>query len=158
MMSVTETAYRDAISRFLSGVTVITTRHGSETQGITATAVASVTLQPPTLLVCLNRQSATCRTLIDSGAFADNVLSASQQALAQRFATKQPDKFAGVATTAGISGAPLLNGALAHLECRVSAQNDVGTHRIFFGEVINVTVAEGAPLGYFRGGFSTLAT
>ena len=155
-MSVTETDYRDAISRFLSGVTVITTRHGSEIQGITATAVTSVTLQPPTLLVCLNRQSATCRTLIESGQFAVNVLGANQQDLAQRFATKQPDKFAGVPTTAGVAGAPLITGALAHLECRVSAQNDVGTHRIFFGEVLSVAVAEGRPLGYFRGKFSAL--
>ncbi|MFZ9478837.1 MAG: flavin reductase [Gammaproteobacteria bacterium] len=156
-MSVTETAYRDAISRFLSGVTVITTSHGGEMQGITATAVASVTLQPPTLLVCLNRQSATCRTLIDSGLFAVNILQATQQELAQRFATKQPDKFAGVATMTGHSGVPLLSGALANLECRVSAQNDVGTHRIFFGEVLSVAVAEGVPLGYFRGKFSALA-
>ncbi|MFM8518384.1 MAG: flavin reductase family protein [Nevskiaceae bacterium] len=157
-MSVTETSYRDAISRFLSGVTVITTSHNGEAQGITATAVASVTLQPPTLLVCLNRQSATCQTLIDSGVFAVNILPATQQTLAQRFATKQPDKFAGVATTTGSSGAPLLIGALAHLECRVSAQNDVGTHRIFFGGVVSVAVAEGTPLGYFRGKFSTLAS
>lgn len=156
-MSVTESAYRDAISRFLSGVTVITTSHGGEMQGITATAVASVTLQPPTLLVCLNRQSATCRTLIDSGLFAVNVLHSNQQQLAQRFATKQPDKFAGVAMTTGTLGMPLLDGALAHLECRVSAQNDIGTHRIFFGEVVSVAVAEGTPLGYFRGKFSTLA-
>jgi flavin reductase (DIM6/NTAB) family NADH-FMN oxidoreductase RutF len=156
-MSVTETAYRDAVSRFLSGVTVITTCHGGEMQGITATAVASVTLQPPTLLVCLNRQSASCRTLIDSSLFAVNILQATQQELAQRFATKQPDKFAGVATTTGLSGVPLLTGALAHLECRVSAQNDVGTHRIFFGEVLNVAVAEGTPLGYFRGKFTALA-
>ncbi|MBU3672411.1 MAG: flavin reductase family protein [Sinobacteraceae bacterium] len=155
-MSVTETAYRDAISRFMSGVTVITTAHGGELQGITATAVSSVTLQPPTLLVCLNRQSATCRALIDSGLFAVNVLQSGQQELAQRFATKQPDKFAGIAMTTGSLGMPLLDGALAHLECRVSAQNDVGTHRIFFGEVVSVGVAEGTPLGYFRGKFATL--
>jgi flavin reductase (DIM6/NTAB) family NADH-FMN oxidoreductase RutF len=94
--------------------------------------------------------------LIESGSFALNVLGATQQELAQRFAAKQPDKFAGVPTIAGITGAPLITGALAHLECRVSAQNDVGTHRIFFGEVVSVAAAEGRPLGYFRGKFFAL--
>ena len=82
-MIVTASNYRDAISRFLTGITVVTTRQGTQAHGITASAVASVSLEPPTLLVCLNRQSATCEAIGRAGHFAVNVLAENQLALAQ---------------------------------------------------------------------------
>lgn len=163
-MTITAAAYRDAISRFLTGITVVTTRQGSQTHGITVSAVASVSLEPPTLLVSLNRQSSTCEAVSRAGHFAVNVLAENQLALARHFASKTPDKFSALSSgdTAhgwreGILGAPLLAGALAHLECRVTATSDVGTHRIFFGEVAAAEATEGLPLAYIRGQFTTLA-
>lgn len=161
-MSVSSSEYRNAISRFLTGVTVITTRHAGVDHGITASAVCSVTLEPPTLLVCLNRQSATCEAIIGSGQFCVNVLAEDQLSLARLFSTKSTDKFAEFVATTGASplhgafGSPVLPSALAALECRVTQHTDVGTHRIFFGEVLGVAAAEGEPLGYFRGQFTTL--
>jgi flavin reductase (DIM6/NTAB) family NADH-FMN oxidoreductase RutF len=155
-MTVSSTDYRSAISRFLTGVSVVTTRHDEQCHGITASALASVSLEPPTLLVCLNRHSATCQAVTAAGFFAVNILAAEQEPLAKHFAAKLADKFAGIATTPGISGAPLLDFCLAQLECRVSSHTDSGTHRIFFGEVLSTRVRDGQPLGYFRGGFSTL--
>lgn len=166
-MTVPSTDYRAAISRFLTGVTIVTTRHAGSAQGITASAVASVTLEPPTLLVCLNRQSGTCHAVSGSGVFAVHVLADHQLALAQHFASRMADKFAALPGTEASSGTrpgfrdsalgnPILDGVLAHLECRVSTQTDVGTHRIFFGEVVSVSVRDGSPLAYFRGQFATL--
>lgn len=163
-MTVNASTYRDAISRFLTGITVVTTRQGAQAHGITASAVASVSLEPPTLLVCLNRQSATCEAIGRVGRFAVNVLAEHQLALAQHFAGKATDKFSTLPSDDGtpgwhdgVLGVPLLAGTLAHLECRVASTSDVGTHRIFFGEVAAAQAADGTPLAYFRGRFLTLA-
>lgn len=163
-MTITATAYRDAISRFLTGITVVTTRYGTHTHGITVSAVASVSLEPPTLLVCLNRQSSTCEAVARAGHFVVNVLAEDQLALARHFASKTPDKFATLSSGdgtpgwhEGILGAPRLAVALAHLECRVASTGEVGTHRIFFGEVQAAQATDGLPLAYFRGQFTTLA-
>ena len=150
---VSTAAYRDAISRFLTGVTVVSTRHADVMHGITASAVASVTLEPPTVLICLNRQSATGHAVKACGHFAINVLNDSQQVLAKHFASKLEDKFAGIDHDTGVLGDPLLPQSLAQLECRVSSHADVGSHHVFFGEVVRVQVHDGAPLAYFRGRF-----
>jgi flavin reductase (DIM6/NTAB) family NADH-FMN oxidoreductase RutF len=151
--TVSSTDYRDAIGRFMTGVTVVSTRHAGAAHGITASAVASVTLEPPTVLICLNRHSATGHAVLESGHFILNILNDSQQALAKHFASKIEDKFADVPHEDGLLGDPLITPALAHLECRVSGHSDVGSHHVFFGEVIKVHTAEGAPLAYYRGRF-----
>ena len=151
--AVTTTDYRDAISRFLTGVTVVSTRHGGVAHGITVSAVASVTLEPPTVLICLNRQSATGHAVMASGHFAINVLNDAQHKLAQHFASRIEDKFADITHHNGLLGDPLIAQSLAHLECRVSSHSAVGSHHVFFGEVLKVQVSEGAPLAYYRGRF-----
>lgn len=151
--AVTTTEYRDAISRFLTGVTVVSTCHAGIRHGITVSAVASVTLEPPTVLVCLNRQSATGQAVLNSGHFALNILSDSQQSLAKHFASKIEDKFADVPHELGLFGDPLIACSLAQLECRVSHHTAVGSHHVFFGKVVKVQTTEGAPLAYYRGRF-----
>jgi flavin reductase (DIM6/NTAB) family NADH-FMN oxidoreductase RutF len=146
----------------LTGVTLVTTRHEGLAQGITASAVASVTLEPPTLLICLNRQSATCHAVSGAGRFCVHVLADDQLDLARHFASRTPDKFANLAelglgsTHDSPLGNPIVEGALAYLECRVATQTDFGTHRVFFGEVVSVDAREGSPLAYFRGQFASL--
>ena len=151
-----ESQFRQSLSLFATGVTVVTTQHAGQLQGITASAVASVSLQPPTLLICLNRQSSTCRTLTTSGAFCVNVLADAQQALGLRFASKTDDKFAGIEFLPGANGAPRIAGALAQLECTVTSMHEAATHNVFFGTVTQVHVADGQPLAYFRGSFTRL--
>jgi flavin reductase (DIM6/NTAB) family NADH-FMN oxidoreductase RutF len=118
-VAVSADEFRDVISHFATGVTVITAVDAGERFGSTASAVSSLSLEPPMLLVCLNRQSATGACVSRAGRFAVNILDEHQGELAKRFASKSPDKFAGIATTEGGSGEPLLGGALAHVECRV---------------------------------------
>ncbi len=157
-MPVDSAAYRNAISRFLTGVTIVTTVADDKPSGLTATAIASVTLEPPTLLACLNRHSSTCQAIIQAGRFTVNVLANDQTDLAKLFASRETDKFHRLAELGqGLEisdfGTPHLMGALTSIDCTVSATTDIGTHRIFFGEVQQVRCAEGSPLGYFRGAF-----
>jgi len=157
-MPIDSATYRHAISRFLTGVTIVTTAVEGKPSGLTATAIASVTLEPPTLLACLNRESTTCLAIAQAGRFTVNILASEQTELAKLFASRDADKFQQLAARGqeielSALGTPLLAGALASLDCTVCATTDVGTHRIFFGEVQHVRCAEGAPLGYFRGAF-----
>ena len=150
---VDQTVFRTTIGHFASGVAVITTLAGGRRFGTTASAVSSVSLEPPTLLVCLNRTSETGQAVLASGVFAVNVLSAGQQDLAKRFASKGADKFGDVDVHDSSRGLPYLNQAVAHLQCRVTGTAGAGTHTIFIAEVDDAVTAPLAPLAYFRGRF-----
>jgi flavin reductase (DIM6/NTAB) family NADH-FMN oxidoreductase RutF/DNA-binding GntR family transcriptional regulator len=145
--------FRDVIGHFASGVTVITTCHEQRDYGTTASAVTSLSLEPPMLLACLNRSSETGHAVEAFGRFAVNILSEDQGALAARFAAKGDDKFQGVARTRASDGLPLLTDSLARLECDVVEQASGGTHLIFVARVTSASASRGAPLAYFRGGF-----
>lgn len=148
--------FRHAIGHFATGVTVITTTDDGKAYGTTASAVMSVSLEPPTLLIAMHRSSVTGQAIARSGAFAVNILDERQRALAQRFASKDPEKFAGASASEGPLGQPLLDGALTALECRVTTVVPGGTHSVFLAEVESACVAEGTPLAYFRGRFGRI--
>lgn len=145
--------FRAVVGHFASGVAVITSRDEGVDYGATVSAVSSVSLDPPTMLVCLNTRMGTQVATQRSGAFAVNVLSDGQGDLARRFATPSSDKFNGVRIQRGVLGLPLIEGALAHLECRVREEMSGGTHRIFIGGVHAAHARTGRPLSYFRGTF-----
>jgi 4-nitrophenol 2-monooxygenase / 4-nitrocatechol 4-monooxygenase, reductase component len=149
--------FRNVIGHFASGVTVITTSAEGQHHGTTASAVTSLALEPPMLLVCMNRESATGVAMASTGAFAVNILGEEHGELAIRFARKGSDKFDGVEIADGERGQPLLAGAIAHLECRVTEQVAAGTHVVFIAEVEAATAQVGAPpLAYYRGRFGRL--
>jgi flavin reductase (DIM6/NTAB) family NADH-FMN oxidoreductase RutF len=152
----TSDEFRNVIGHFATGVTVITAMREGRPFGTTASAVTSLSLEPPMMLVCLDHESQTGRVIAEEGRFAVNILGEDQADLAVRFATKEPDKFDGVATTPGEYGQPLLTDALATLECRVVEQTAGGTHVVFFGEVERGSARAGAPLAYYRGQFGRL--
>lgn len=153
---VDQDVYRDVIGRFASGVTVITTRAGDADHGTTASAVSSLSMDPPMLLVCLNRTSSTQAAVLEAGVFAVNILAEDQGELAYRFARKGADKFDGVLVERGEFGVPLLRDALAHLECEIKETVSGGTHTVFLAEVKQAAGREGPPLTYFRGRFGRL--
>jgi flavin reductase (DIM6/NTAB) family NADH-FMN oxidoreductase RutF len=156
MRQLTPDEFRELIGHFATGVTIVTAVDDGRSFGTTASAVTSLSLEPPMLLICMNKESETGRAVASAGRFAVNILGEQQVALAQRFAQKGGDKFGGVPTAAGESGAPLIEDALATLECRVVEQTTGGTHTVFFGEVEAGTARDGAPLAYYRGRFGTL--
>jgi flavin reductase (DIM6/NTAB) family NADH-FMN oxidoreductase RutF len=149
--------YRHVIGHFATGVTVITARHDGTDHGATASAVSSVSLEPPSLLVCLNRATVTESAVREGGSFVVNILREDQGDLAMRFAGRHGDKFAGVAVERSAAGDPILAGALASLECTVRDAVTGGTHTVFIGEVSRAEASEGDPLAYFRGRFGQLA-
>lgn len=154
--SLTPEEFREVISHFASGVTVVTALHDGRAFGTTASAVTSLSLEPPMLLICMNKQSETGRAVAAAGHFAVNILGADQMELAERFARKGGDKFAGVPVSAGKWGEPIFDEALATLECRVAEQTAVATHYVFMAEVLSGAARAGTPLAYFRGQFGRL--
>jgi 4-nitrophenol 2-monooxygenase / 4-nitrocatechol 4-monooxygenase, reductase component len=151
--------FRDVMGRFASGVTVITTRAGGADHGTTASAVSSLSMEPPMVLVCLNQTSVTQAAVREAACFAVNILGADQGDIAFQFATKSgSDKFEGVDVARGRRDVPLIARALAHLECRVAELVVGGTHTVFLAEVEQADAGEGAPLTYFRGKFGRFET
>lgn len=148
--------FREIIGHFMSGVAVITTHHDGRDHGMTASAVSSLSLEPPMLTVCLHRDAPTQEAVVRSRAFAVNILREGDDRLARRFATPHPDKFAEVTVDYGPLGQPRLTGALAALECDVAETIVGGTHRVFLGRVRTAQVSGGAPLAYYRGRFGRL--
>ena len=154
--SLTPDEFRDVISHFASGVTVITAVNDGRAYGTTASAVTSLSLEPPMLLICMNKQSETGRAVAASRTFGVNILGANQIDLAERFAQKGGDKFSGIAVSEGKWGEPLFDEALATLECRVAEETTGGTHYVFLAEVESGSARGGTPLAYFRGEFGRL--
>lgn len=145
--------FRDVIGHFMTGVTVITAADGGKDYGMSVSAVASVSLDPPMLLACLNERSPTQAAVARSSAFCVNVLAEGQDELARHFARPSSEKFASLDVRRCRTGAPLLADALAWLECRVDHSVRGGTHRVFMARVIHAESREGTPLAYFRGTF-----
>jgi flavin reductase (DIM6/NTAB) family NADH-FMN oxidoreductase RutF/DNA-binding GntR family transcriptional regulator len=155
----TPNEFRDVIGHFASGVTVITAADNGEPKGTTASAVSSLSLEPPMVLICLNKSSGTAQTIAAAGRFAVNILGEDQAEEAMRFAKPAKpgeDKFAGVKMARGAEGEPLIADALATLECHVAEQVTGGTHLVFLADVERASARSGSPLAYFRGKFGRL--
>ncbi|HEY8984792.1 MAG TPA: flavin reductase family protein [Streptomyces sp.] len=150
---------REAMSRFVTGVTVLSTG-GSHIHGMTANAFTSVSLDPPTVLCCVARDAVMRQAIGEAGHFGVSVLDAAQEGTARYFADKKrvlgPDQFAHTDWTPGPhTGAPLLAGAIAWLECRLTETVESGDHSIFIGEVLEARVGAGQEaLTFFDGAFS----
>jgi flavin reductase (DIM6/NTAB) family NADH-FMN oxidoreductase RutF len=148
-------AFREAIAHFATGVTVITTLHEGKPAGMTASAVASLSLDPVLLLVCINHKLPTHEAIENSRRFVVNVLGEGQQELALQFA-RPGDKFAGVELDTD-QELPVLRAAIAHFVCDVQERFPGGDHTIFTGLVRDCGARRGRrPLLYFRSGFGTL--
>ncbi len=151
-MAIDEDLFRRVMGSFASGVTIVTTLDpDGQPRGFTASGMSSVSLEPRLLLVCVNTNSSTLAAMQTRGAFAVNILSEAQQALAQRFAARLEGKFGGVAWRPGETGVPLLDGSLAYAECRVYHVYEGGDHVIILGEVVAAGVGDAVPLLYLRG-------
>jgi flavin reductase (DIM6/NTAB) family NADH-FMN oxidoreductase RutF len=149
-------AYREAIAHFATGVTVGTTETPEGRAGMTASAVASVSLDPILLLVCVNNRLPTHRALERSRRFAINVLGEGQEGVARTFATRSPDKFARVRLDPRHE-LPVLADAVAWFVCDVHERLPGGDHSIFIGRVRECGATRGArPLVYFRSEFGTI--
>lgn len=156
----TPAEFRDVIGHFASGVTVVTSVCDGRRFGTTASAVTSLSLEPPMVLVCLDHRSATGQAVATSRRFAVAILGEDQADIAVRFAKSAvnggADQFADAPVIKGSGDVPVLAEALATLECRVVEQTTGGTHLVFLGEVDHGSARAGTPLAYYRGQFGRL--
>jgi len=143
--------FKAAVGKFPTGVTIISTSHNDKLWGFTANSFTSVSLEPRLISFCLNKSAGSFEVFTQTSHFAISILSNHQSELSTHFASKQTDKFASVYYTIGeFSKAPLLNGAVAFIECKKYAQFECGDHDIFVGEVKKVSIDEAkSPLLYF---------
>ncbi len=147
------------MARLGAAVNVITTDGPAGRAGFTASAVCSVTDEPPTLLVCLNRSASVYEAFSRNGTVCVNTLAHGQERLSNLFGGKTPmaERFAGAEWSELFSGAPVLDGALVSFDCRVAQVSQVGTHDILFCEVLAIRQGEGSKgLMYFARGYHGL--
>jgi flavin reductase ActVB len=149
-------AFRAALARFPSGVTIVTTRDAAgEPWGFTASAFSSLSLEPPLVLVCLDR-SANCHpTFSGAQRYAINILTPAHQELARRFASKAADKYAGDSFAMEDGRPPVLRDAAAVLWCDAENLVPAGDHTILIGRVTDAQVGDGDSVVYYRGAFLT---
>lgn len=138
--AVSKEAFREGMSRLGAAVNIITTDGPAGRAGLTASAVCSVTDSPPTVLVCLNRSSSVYDRFTENGVLCVNTLAPDHEALSRLFGgkTAMDERFAAAAWSTGSSGAPILEEATASFDCRIASRADVGSHTVFFCEVLAI--------------------
>jgi len=153
---------RDLLAHFATGVTVVAARNGPLLAGMTANAIASISIDPPVLMASIARKAETHAAIVGSHAFAVSVLAADQRELAECFA--QPTtaakltRFCDAPWHEAETGSPILEGALAYFDCRLTEHHDGGDHVIFLGEIVAAGFREDAePLLWYASGYRRLA-
>jgi flavin reductase len=155
-MPLSPTEFRKAMGCFATGVTIITLDMDGEVHGMTANAFASVSLDPPLVLVCVDHSARTHAHLHAKKRFGVNILAESQRVISEYYARPvhmhgHAEEEAGARFERTAQGTPILCGALTYLECRLQSAEEAGDHTIFIAEVEDVVVREGEPLLFFRG-------
>ena len=156
-MAIDSQQLRQVLGHFATGVTVITTKDGSgKPYGLTANAFTSLSLNPPLVVICIDKTVQCYSCFEESKLFAVNFLSEEQEEVSRRFATKGIEKFAGLGWHAGEHGLALLEGAIGHIECRVVRGYDGGDHTIYLGEILTAAATGERPLIFFKGKYRRL--
>lgn len=156
MTTVGPDTFRETLKEFASGVAVVTTAHGGEKHGLTVSSFASVSLEPPLILVVLNTESRTYTLLRESATFAVSILREGDEATARAFAEKGAKPFGSLLHHTGHGGAPILDEAIGWLDCTVETSFPGGTHEVVLGRVRDCGYRRGNPLVYFERAYRSL--
>ena len=153
---------RDLMARFATGVSVVAARHGPLLAGMTANAIATISIDPPLMMASIARKAETHGAIIGSHAFAISILAEDQQDLAECFARPTTAEkligFCGASWDEAETGSPVLEGALAFFDCRLTQRYDGGDHTIFLGEIVAAGFREDAkPLLWYASGYRRLS-
>lgn len=150
---------RDALARLPAGVVLLSTRSGDGFRGLTATSFAAVSLEPPLVLVCLDRLAASRDAVVEHGAFTASLLARGQEFLADRFSGQAPaadPAWGEIPHRIGQNGLPIVEGAVGWIECQVFSTQAAGDHDIVVGEITAVGTGSGEPLVHWERGYWTL--
>jgi flavin reductase (DIM6/NTAB) family NADH-FMN oxidoreductase RutF len=150
------------MARFATGVSVVAARHGPLLAGMTANAIASISVDPPLMLAAISRRAETHTAIVGSHSFAVSVLSADQQGLAECFAqpttAEKLKRFCDAPWHEAETGSPILEGAIAYFDCRITARHDGGDHTMFLGEIVASGFrVDRQPLIWYGSGYRRLA-
>lgn len=147
--------FRTTLGQFCSGVVIATGCLDGVPAGFAAQSFTSLSLDPPLVGLCPAKTSTSWPRLRDSGRFCINILAADQKPVCDLFAKSGIDKFASIDWRPGVTGSPIITGALAYIDCELVAEHDAGDHTIAVGRVLDLDIAnpEGAPLLFFRGAY-----
>ncbi len=149
--------FRDVFGHFATGVTIITAMDGDEPVGMAANSFASLSLDPPLVLFCVAYSSTTWPRIEAVGKFAVNILGEQHEKVSRVFAQKAADRFGQTPWRCGVSGAPVLEEAIAYIDCEFEAEHPGGDHKIVVGRVLDLDVlARGRPLVFFRGSYTKI--
>ncbi len=161
-MPINSELFRKVLSQFATGVTIVTTRHGDTIHGLTANAFCSVSLEPPLVLVCVDKSAQSHDLIKQSGHFVVNILTTAQEELSRRFSTNHSsaaERFAGIDFRTEMTGAPVLEESLGWLDCKLVAAHPGGDHTIFVGEVLALGPSgNDNPLLYYQSQYQKLAS
>jgi flavin reductase (DIM6/NTAB) family NADH-FMN oxidoreductase RutF len=156
-MPIDKNQLRQVMGHFATGVTIITTfNKDGQMHGLTANAFTSVSLEPPLLLISVDKKAESYPAFEESKVFTVNILADEQEALSRKFAVSGGNKFEGVAYRRGANGAAILDGTLAHIECTLYGAYEGGDHSLYLGEIQEAEVREGKPLVFYRGGYRAI--
>jgi flavin reductase len=147
---------RQILGHFATGVTVVTTDGEAGSHGMTANAFTSLSLDPPLILVAVDKRAAMLEFLQRNRCFAVNILRRDQEDLSRRFATPGPKDFSDLSVSTITTGSPVLAGVVAYLDCRVHDILPGGDHEIFVGEILSGDFEGGEPLLYYAGRYRRL--
>ena len=156
-MAINPKDFRNTVGLFATGITVITSvDENGKAIGLTANSFTSVSLNPPIVLVCIDRAVTSFSAFQNAGEFAVNVLSSDQTEISNRFATSGDEKWLGVKYETWMGRAPILPNCLANIECKTREIYDSGDHIIITGDVTNLSSTDGNPLIYWKGQYAHL--
>lgn len=156
-MTLDPALFRSILGRFATGVAILTAQEEDGTDhGMTVSAFSSLSLDPPLVLACVERTTVMHRVLTTADRFAISILAEGQEALSRRFSEPIDDRFDGIGIRRGVTGAPLIEQAVATLECTLQDRLPGGDHVIYTGLVLTGDVHGGPPLIYYRSGYTTL--
>ncbi len=158
MSAIDQAHFRQVLGHFPTGVTVVAGIDDGEPVGLAVGSFFSLSIDPPLVGFCVGKSSNSWARMAEAGSFCVNVLGDDQEDVCRVFATSGDDKFSGIGWTPAGSGAPLIDGVLAWIDCEIDAVHDGGDHHIVVGRVTSLDIGhEGDPLVFFRGGYANLA-
>jgi 3-hydroxy-9,10-secoandrosta-1,3,5(10)-triene-9,17-dione monooxygenase reductase component len=145
--------FREVLGHFATGVTIVTAMEDEGPVGFTCQAFSALSLDPPMVVLAPSKDSTSWPKIAKAGSFCVNILESKQEALCRAFSVSGADKFEGVGWSPAASGAPVLDGCLAWIDCELELTHDAGDHELVLGRVHDLGVEEGTPLLYYRSGF-----
>ena len=148
--------FRHALGHFCSGIVIVTAMEGGRPVGLTCQSFLSLSLDPPLVGFSPAKTSLSYPSIRQAGSFCSIMLTEEQGVLCAGFARSNVDKWLGVQWSPGTTGSPMLDGALASIDCLIEAEYDAGDHFFVVGKVIDVVTSEAEPLLFFRGGYRVL--